>query len=64
MVKVLRCGDLNPGCRFEARGSNEEDVLRAAAEHAKTQHGMSNIPQEVISKARRFIHDEELESDR
>lgn len=58
MAKVLRCGDLNPGCKFEARGESEMEVLGAAAEHARTQHGMNNIPPEVISKVRSLIHDE------
>ncbi|HET9088330.1 MAG TPA: DUF1059 domain-containing protein [Acidobacteriaceae bacterium] len=62
MAKVLKCGDLNPGCKFEARGENEMEVLGAAAEHARTQHGMNTIPPEVISKARTLIHDERVEN--
>ena len=62
MTKILKCGDLNPGCEFEARGNSEGEVLQAAAEHAKTKHGMKNIPSEVISKVRSWIHDEEVGS--
>ena len=62
MTKVLKCGDLNPGCKFEARGNSEGEVLQAAAEHAKAKHGMNNIPPEVMSKARSLIHDEKLGS--
>jgi predicted small metal-binding protein len=58
MAKVLKCNDLNPGCSFEARGNSEEDVLKTAAEHAKTVHNMKEIPPDVLSKARRAVHDE------
>jgi predicted small metal-binding protein len=41
MSKILKCGDVAPGCNAEIRGELEPDVLRKAAEHAKTdpQHG-------------------------
>jgi predicted small metal-binding protein len=58
MTKVLKCGDLNPGCKFEARGNSEDEVLKKAAEHAKTTHNMHNIPPDVLLKARSAIHDE------
>jgi predicted small metal-binding protein len=58
MAKVLKCGDLNPGCNFEARGNSEDEVLKKAAEHAKTAHNMDKIPPDVLSKARNAIHDE------
>jgi predicted small metal-binding protein len=58
MTKVLKCGDLNPGCGFEARGRDENEVLQKAAQHAKTEHGLATIPQEMMSKVRSAIRDE------
>ena len=58
MTKVLKCNDLNPGCSFEARGNTDEDVLKKAAEHAKTAHKMKEIPPAVLDKARNAIRDE------
>jgi predicted small metal-binding protein len=58
MAKVLKCGDINPGCNFEIKADSEHDVLRKAAEHAKTAHHMENIPPEVLSKVKAAIHDE------
>ena len=45
MTKVLKCGDLMPGCDFEARGESEEDILQAAATHAKEVHGLDVTPE-------------------
>jgi predicted small metal-binding protein len=43
MAKVLKCGDLYLGCKFEARGETEEGVLRAASEHAQKEHELTEI---------------------
>ena len=58
MAKVLKCGDVVPGCKEEIKGDSEHDVLRKAAEHAKTAHHMDSIPPEVLSKVKGAIHDE------
>jgi predicted small metal-binding protein len=57
-MKVLQCNDVNPGCSFEARGNTEEEVLKKAAEHAKTAHNMREIPVDVLSKVRGAIRDQ------
>lgn len=54
MTKVLKCGDLMPGCGFEARGATGQDVLKAAAAHAKEAHGLEATP-ELVEKVRGVI---------
>ena len=46
MTKVLKCGDVVRGRKEEIKGDSEHDVLRKAAEHAKTAHHMDSIPPE------------------
>jgi predicted small metal-binding protein len=58
MAKVLKCGDVVPGCKAEIRGDSDHDVLRKAAEHAKSAHHMENIPPETLSKVKASIHDD------
>ncbi len=58
MAKVLKCGDVNPGCNHEIRGESDHDVLRKAAEHVRKDHHMENIPPDVLSKVKGAIHDE------
>jgi predicted small metal-binding protein len=41
-------------CDFEARGETEQEIIRQCAEHARTGHGMTEIP----AKVRAAIHDE------
>jgi predicted small metal-binding protein len=57
-MKVMKCGDVVPGCKFVATGENDQEVLNKAAEHAKQDHGMDSIPNEVLVKVKSAIHDE------
>ena len=57
-MKVLKCGDVVPGCKAEIKGESEHDVLRKATEHTKTAHHMDSLPPEVLSKVKSAIHDE------
>jgi predicted small metal-binding protein len=59
MGKVLKCGDVHMGCKFEARGNTEEEVLRAASEHAKKEHNLTEIRPEDWEKARKAIREDE-----
>ena len=55
MAKVLRCGELFPGCSVEARGENEEEVLEQAAVHAKRDHGVNEIDAATLAKVKAAI---------
>ena len=58
MPKVLRCADVVGGCDFVARGDSEEDIMKQAAEHARTVHNMNEITPEVAEQVRSAIKDE------
>ncbi len=57
MAKVLRCGDLMPGCNTVIEGKDEAEVLAKGAEHAKTAHNMTSIPPDMIDKVKGAIKD-------
>lgn len=57
MTKVIKCGDLMPGCDFEARGETEADVVQAAAAHAKEAHDLKVTP-ELAEKVKAAIREE------
>jgi predicted small metal-binding protein len=59
MAKVLKCGDVHLGCKFEARGKTDEEVLRAAEEHARKEHNLTEIRPEDWEKARKAIREDE-----
>jgi predicted small metal-binding protein len=58
MAKVLRCRDVGLDCEGEIRAETEEEVLRQAAEHARTTHNMTDMPPDVVAKVRAAIRDE------
>jgi predicted small metal-binding protein len=57
MAKQLACGDVVTGCKAVFTGKTEDEVLGQAAVHAKTAHGMSQIPPDVVAKVKAAIHD-------
>ena len=58
MDKVFRCRDLGLDCDAVIRAGSEEEVLKKAAEHAKAEHNMTEIPAEVVVKVHAAIHEE------
>ena len=57
MAKQLKCGDLMPGCDFVARGANEQEVMKKAAEHAQKAHGIQQMTPELAAKVKGAIKD-------
>jgi predicted small metal-binding protein len=57
MPKVLRCGDLMPGCNAVIEGKDEAEVMAKGAEHAKSAHKMENIPPDMAAKVKAEIKD-------
>lgn len=49
-------------CDFVARGASEDEVLEKARAHAVSDHGFSDIPPELVDKAKAAIRDEEAAS--
>jgi predicted small metal-binding protein len=57
MAKVLRCGDLMPGCKAVIEGKDVTEVMAKGAEHAKKDHGMTTIPPDLAKKVEAAIKD-------
>jgi len=55
MAKVLKCGELFPGCAVEARGETEDEILKQAAEHARRDHGIAQIDPGTLAKVKAAI---------
>lgn len=56
--KELSCRDVGGvDCDFVARGKDEKEILAKTAEHARKAHNMKEIPQELMEKVRKAIHD-------
>jgi len=58
MAKTVNCRDVGVNCDFVARGETEQEVLQQCAGHARTAHGMNEIPPELVIKVRAAIRDQ------
>lgn len=55
MTKEIRCRDVGVDCDWVASGETEEEIMKKAGEHAKKDHGMNEIPPELVQKVREAI---------
>jgi predicted small metal-binding protein len=51
-MKQFRCGELIPGCEAAFQGETEEEVLTQVGAHARDEHGMDEVPPEVVDRIR------------
>jgi predicted small metal-binding protein len=56
-MKELRCKDAGMDCGFVARADSEGEVVKLAAEHAKKDHNMAEVSQEMAAKMRSLIRE-------
>jgi predicted small metal-binding protein len=57
-MKELHCKEVGmPDCDFVARGNNDDEVMKKAAEHAKRDHNMQTVPPALERKARGAIRE-------
>ena len=55
MAKELRCRDVGLDCDYQARGNSDDEVLRQAAEHARSVHQIQEMPPELAAKVKAAI---------
>jgi predicted small metal-binding protein len=54
-MKQFSCGAVVPGCTARFSGESDEDILTQVAQHAKADHGMDDVPDEVVAQVRQNI---------
>ncbi len=51
-MKQFACGSVVPGCQAVFVAEEEDEILRQVAEHARLDHGMTDIPQDLVEAVR------------
>jgi predicted small metal-binding protein len=57
MEKQIACGDVVPGCSFEASAGSEQDLLQKVAQHARDSHGVQEITPELAARVKAAIRE-------
>jgi predicted small metal-binding protein len=55
MAKKFACGDVVNGCAWSITADNEEELFKKIAEHARKDHGITEIPNDLIQKVQSKI---------
>lgn len=56
-MKKFSCGDVVPGCKAHFHAQSVQEILEQVALHARADHGMNDIPAEVVSAVLDRIRD-------
>ena len=54
-MKQFSCGAVVPGCTATFEAEDENGILTQVAEHAKNDHGMDDVPPEVVGAVKANI---------
>jgi predicted small metal-binding protein len=55
VMKSFACGDVVPGCSASWLCSTDDEVLAAVAAHARQDHGIVEVPAELVDQVRSKI---------
>jgi predicted small metal-binding protein len=58
MAKSISCKDVGMNCDFTATADTMDELLQAAAAHAREAHGLDTIPPELMPMVRAAVRDE------
>ncbi len=54
-MKQFSCGAVVPGCTASFSGDTEDEILGQVAQHAKDDHGMDEVPADVVEAVKANI---------
>lgn len=54
-MKEFRCGEVVPGCGETFQGQSDDEILEQVAVHARDEHGMDEVPPDVVDTVRAAI---------
>ncbi len=57
-MKKFSCGEVVPGCTAKFEAGSEAEILQQVAAHASADHGMKDVPTEVVEAVKKKIRDE------
>ena len=56
-MKEFSCGAVVPGCAATFTAETEQQLMEQVAAHAKEEHGMDEVPDEVVAKVRENVRE-------
>ncbi|MEX5635244.1 DUF1059 domain-containing protein [Parafrankia sp. FMc2] len=54
-MKEFYCGAIIHGCETRLVAAGEEEILAAVDTHARVDHGMTDVPEDLVEQVRRGI---------
>ena len=55
-MKTFACGAVVPGCTATFAAETEEGLLEQVAAHAEAEHGLAEVPDELVRQVLANVH--------
>lgn len=55
-MKEFSCGAVVPACQAVFHAPDDDGILAQVAEHARADHGLTEVPPELVEQVRANIH--------
>ena len=55
-MKTFVCGAVVPGCTASFAAETEEGILEQVARHAREEHGLIEVPEELVQQVLSHLH--------
>ena len=55
VTKRIACNDVVPGCGFTASAATEEELLEKVVQHARHDHGVTDVTPDLAEKVKAAI---------
>ena len=55
-MKSFSCGSVVPGCSATFTADTEQGILEKVARHAAADHGLADVPAELVEQVKAHIH--------
>jgi predicted small metal-binding protein len=56
-MKQFACGAVVPGCSAVFQAEDEQGIMTQVAQHAREDHGLDEVPADVVQQVRAGIED-------
>jgi len=57
MAKMFKCADIGMKCGYQETANTTEQLMPKIAAHAKSAHGMTEVPKEILAKINAAIRE-------
>lgn len=57
-MKAFACREVGMNCEWKTAGRDDEEIIERIRQHARVEHGLEQVPEDLIEKVRASLAEE------